>query len=244
MIRSFKAALVAGAVLAGGVVALAADGTSSAARPGKTGAPAAATAAGAVSPGRVSANDRIAAEFSIFAGSPDNAHCLVTGLRQGKEVVLTASSDRAEDGPSAVFTPPTRPMDGENVRIALALAQEQLIRLGITHPTVTQIKAALAGGTVTSGSGRSTATTTLQGVLAMRALGIGWVQIASTMGAKLSHVMAGLKQTNQQLASGRPVPGAASAATAELPAAAAFGIVAGGSASTAGQAVAIGHARP
>jgi hypothetical protein len=98
-------------------------------------------------------------------------------------------------------------MDGNNVRISLALAQEQLIRLGITRPTPEQLNAVLTGGTLTRGAGSRLTTVPLQGVLQMRAQGMGWGQIASAMGTKLGHVMGGLKQTNQQLAAGRPVPG-------------------------------------
>jgi hypothetical protein len=61
---------------------------------------------------------------------------------------------------------------------------------------------------VTVGSGPTAKTTELQGVLQMRAEGMGWGQIANAMGTKLGHVMSGLKQTNRQLATGQPVPGA------------------------------------
>lgn len=227
MMRSCKAGFVAGAVLAGSIAAFAADGTSSQTRSGKAGTNAATATAGAITASGARADDRIASEFSVFAGSRDNAHGLVAGLRRGTEVALTAfaSAGKGQAGTSTTFTPPTPPMDSDNVRIGLALAQEQLIRLGITRPTAEQIKAALAGGAVTNGAGSTATTTRLQGVLQMRAQGMGWGQVASAMGTKLGHVMGGLKQTNEQLATGRPVPGAGSAGSADVTTAAGTGRV-------------------
>ena len=194
--------LFAVALLGGSIAALAADGASTGTRT-QSGITTATTTATPVTSARATQpEDKIASEFSIFAGSQDNARSLVTGLRQGSEVTLT------NDGPAgggATFTPPTRPMGDGNVRISMALAQEQLIRAGVTQPTAEQLNASLVGGTVTSDSGR---TTELQGVLQMRAQGMGWGQIANSMGTKLGHVMSGVKQTNQQLAKGQPVPGA------------------------------------
>jgi hypothetical protein len=172
------AAFTTGILLAGSIAALAAEA------------------------GAIKVEDKLTSEFAVFAGSQDNSRSLVTGLRQGGEVTLT------NDGPAgggATFTPPTRPMGYGNTRISLALAQEQLIRAGITQPTAEQLSASLMGGPVTNGSG---GTTDLQGVLQMRADGKGWGRIANEMGTKLGHVMSGLKQTNQQLAKGQPVPGA------------------------------------
>lgn len=175
------AAFTTGILLAGSITALAAEA------------------------GATKVEDKLTSEFAIFAGSQDNSRSLVTGLRQGNEVTLTNDSPA---GGGATFTPPTRPMGYGNVRISMALAQEQLIRSGITQPTAEQLSASLMGGTVTNGSG---GTTELQGVLQMRADGMGWGRIANEMGTKLGHVMSGLKQTNHQLAKGQPVPGAGTA---------------------------------
>jgi hypothetical protein len=158
-------------------------------------------------------DNKLASEFSTFAGSQDNAQSLVTGLRQGGEVTLVTPTSSGQAVTSTTFTAPTRPMGYGNVRISLALAQEQLIRAGITRPTGDQLRAALVGGTVTSGSGPTATTTELQGVLQMRAQGMGWGQIANGMGTKLGHVMSGLKQTNRQLANGQSVPGAGTGST-------------------------------
>ncbi len=200
---------VAGTLLAGSVAAYAAENAATAAQalPDRTGAN---TATNAPAAGSAMTRDdgRIALEFAIFAGSQINARNLVTGLRQGSEVTLAPVTGGGQVTETIALTPPTRPMGNGDVRIALALAQEQLIRLGVTRPTADQLKAALVGGTVTRGPGSSETTTQLRGVLAMRAQGMGWSQIAGAMGTKLAHVMSGLKQTHEQIATGQRVPGA------------------------------------
>lgn len=152
---------------------------------------------------------RLIGGFTAFAGSQDNARSLVTGLRQGSEITLTTPTSGGQSGtgsvgtgiaPSAAdatFTPPTRPMGYGNIRIALSLARTQLAQAGITQPTPAQIEAALMGGPLTNGSGATagTGTTTLapelRGILQMRADGMGWGQIANSMGVKLGQVMSG-----------------------------------------------------
>lgn len=164
-------------------------------------------AAGGESP----AQDRIVNRFAGFAGSEDNARSLVTGLRQGGEITLTAPDSGGQAGTGITFTPPTRPMGYGNVGISLALAREQLAQLGIAQPTPEQLQAALVGGTVTAGSGSTATTTELKGVLQMRAEGMGWGRIANAMGGKLGHVVSG--RTGQQAASApsAPTTGSASA---------------------------------
>ena len=56
------------------------------------------------------AETRIVSSFSTWAGSEDNARSLVTGLRQGREITLTAPSEPAPGTTSTTFTSPTRPM--------------------------------------------------------------------------------------------------------------------------------------
>ena len=172
------------------------------------------TSAPVTAAGATRVENKLASEFSTFAGSQENAQSLVTGLRQGGEVTLVTPTGNGQTATSTTFTAPTRPMGYGNVRISLALAQEQLIRAGITQPTSDQMRAALVGGTVTSGSGPTAKTTELQGVLQLRAQGMGWGQIANGMGTKLGHVMSGLKHTNQQLANGQSVSGAGTGSTA------------------------------
>ena len=160
-----------------------------------TGAPVVVTSSARETP----AQTRIIGSFTALAGSEDNARSLVTGLRQGSEITLTTptssgSGTASSDGVS--FTPPTRPMGYGNIRIALSLAREQLAQSGITQPTPAQLEAALMGGAIVTGTttgagGATTTTTNLPGVLQMRADGMGWGQIANSMGVKLGHVMSG-----------------------------------------------------
>ena len=138
------------------------------------------------------AEARIISSFLVFAGSEANALSLVAGLRQGSEITLTGPANGGQPGAATRFTPPTRPMGYGNVRISLALAREQLARLGVTRPTPSQIKAVLAGGGVASRvSGRATPFL-LPGVLQMRAGGMGWAKIADTMGVPLGPAMSGI----------------------------------------------------
>lgn len=128
--------------------------------------------------------DRLASEFSSFAGSQDNARALVDGLRTGSTVTLT---ETAPGGAATVstFEVPTKPMGYGNVRIALSLARAQLASQGITQPTAQQLQAALVGVPATA-DGSATS-----GILQMRAEGMGWGQIANRLGFKLGAVMSG-----------------------------------------------------
>ncbi|HSN39368.1 MAG TPA: hypothetical protein VLT92_04175 [Burkholderiales bacterium] len=62
---------------------------------------------------------------------------------------------------------------------ATTLANRELAAAGITNPTQAQIDAAMTGGTVTNAQGE---TTTMPGVLKLRSEGMGWGQIAHTIG--------------------------------------------------------------
>jgi len=91
---------------------------------------------------------RIAGDFTAFAGSPDNAAALVSGLRNGSAIEL--SSTDAQGKVTTVTVPATtKPLGYGNVTITLALAQTSLDKVGITQPTAAQLQAALTGGTVT-----------------------------------------------------------------------------------------------
>jgi hypothetical protein len=70
-------------------------------------------------------------------------------------------------------------MGNGEVERALTLASRDLRTAGITNPTPEQLQAALTGGTVTNGQGEST---TMDGVLTLRSEGMGWGQIAHTIG--------------------------------------------------------------
>lgn len=135
--------------------------------------------------------DKLVSTFSDFSGSPDNAASLVNGLRTGSPITLSGPTGGSPSGEALTFSAPTRPMGYGNIRIALSLAQTQLASQGITNPTPAQLQGALMGTSVVGSTG---STTTTQGILQMRASGMGWGQIANSMGYKLGPVMSG-KQT-------------------------------------------------
>lgn len=134
---------------------------------------------------------KIASDFQSFAGSKENSTALVTGLRNGSEITLTQKGE-----PSATFTPATKPMGYGNVSTSLSLAKYQLAQQGITNPTPEQLQTALNGGTITY-DGK---TVDYQGVLQMRADGMGWGQIAQQLGTKLGPVVSGVKAQNAHIA--------------------------------------------
>lgn len=183
--------------------------------------------------------NRISASFSEFSGSPGNASALVGGLRQGTPVNLLST---APDGTTTItsFTPATGPLGYGNVRISLALAQQQLAGLGIANPTPEQLAAALNGGPITYVAPDGVVTTTqLRGVLEMRASGMGWGQIAQAQGTKLGPVISGLKVTH---APGASVPGGGSASAGTTAAATQHGGPKGVSTRTGQASPASGHA--
>lgn len=132
-------------------------------------------------------------QFSTFAGSTTNSQSLVQGLRDGtaitlSEPVTTTSSTgvKTTTTVSTTFTPATGPMGYGNVKIALSLAEASLAKAGITDPTAAEMQAALNGGTLVLANGTSIK---LDGILAARAAGEGWGQIAKAEGFKLGDVM-------------------------------------------------------
>jgi hypothetical protein len=112
-------------------------------------------------------------KYASLAGSEANAKILVTGLRDGTDFKIGSTS----------FDPPTGKMGYGNVNIALSLAEKTLPE----NPTPEQLKAALIG------------TSTKPGVLAQRAEGQGWGQIAQSLGFKLGEVMRSPK-ANEKIA--------------------------------------------
>jgi hypothetical protein len=120
---------------------------------------------------------KIAAGFTSFAGSEDNAVALVEALHEGVPVNLSYASDDPQRLPGVLtIEPPTGPMDWNDVRMALMLARDALIGIGISRPPAEQLHAVLLGGHVIAPSGRAVA---FRGVLQMRAEGLDWVKIAS-----------------------------------------------------------------
>jgi hypothetical protein len=154
---------------------------------------------------------KLTSTYSTFAGSTTNSKALVDGLRNGTAITLKSgttgttgtttgttggttgttggTTGTSTTGGSVTFTPKTSKLGFGNVNIALALAQAELTKAGITNPTPAQIEAALNGGTITTSKG----TTTMSGVLAMRADGMGWGKIAKTLGYKLGDVVSASK---------------------------------------------------
>lgn len=147
--------------------------------------------------GQTQAGTRIIHDYTGFAGSRANASNLVIGLRRGTPIALTAASGDGQVASPVSFKPPNR-LSNSNVYITLALAQQRLANLGISQPTPEQIKAALIGGTVSSG-GAVTRTATLPGVLTLRGQGMSWVVIAKSQGVGLEAVINGMQGANHDL---------------------------------------------
>ncbi len=140
---------------------------------------------------------KIATNFTDLAGSEENALALVNALRTGGEVTLVTTVPPPAGSPpgtpptttTTAFTPPTKPMGWGNVKHSLALARDQLARAGITNPTAEQLQTALMGGDLVRVNADGTTTTTsVKGILTMRAGGMGWGNIAKEGGTKLGHV--------------------------------------------------------
>jgi len=147
---------------------------------------------------------RLTTEFTTFAGSNTNAQALVNGLSSGSSITLTETVAGTNGAPSTTttttFTPDTGKMGYGNVRIALSLAEASLTKAGITDPTSAELEAALNGGTLVLADGTSI---DLKGVLALRAAGEGWGQIANSMGFKLGEVMRSPKAAGHAAAGAR-----------------------------------------
>ena len=138
---------------------------------------------------------KIASNFTTLAGSQENALALVNALRNGTDVNLTTvvlppeGSTEPPTTTTTTFTPPTGKMGWGNVKHSLALAQDALAKQGITNPTAEQLQTALVGGDVViTNTDGTTTTTTMKGILTMRADGMGWGNIAKEGGTKLGHV--------------------------------------------------------
>jgi len=112
--------------------------------------------------------DNLVKKYSTLAGSEENARSLVKGLRNGTEVTLSSAS-----GGETRITPPTGKMGYGNVKITLALADAQLSK--ISNPTNADLQKALMNSE--------------NGILTLRAQGMGWGNIAQTLGYKLGDVM-------------------------------------------------------
>ena len=184
-IRRSALALLVAAALSGGAHTVAADEAAALTGEIQT------MDASATTKGSGAVTGKIATDFQSFAGSKENSTALVSGLRNGSEVTLTQTGK-----PSVTFTPATKPMGYGNVSTSLSLAKYQLAQQGITNPTPEQLQTALNGGTITY-NGK---TVEYQGILQMRADGMGWGQIAQQLGTKLGPVVSGMKAQNAHIA--------------------------------------------
>jgi hypothetical protein len=114
----------------------------------------------------VQVNERLVGNYSVLAGSPENALALSNALRNGQNVTLTMN-----DGSQATIVGSGKVMGWGGVNITLALAQTSLQQANITHPTGLQLQ------------------TAVQNVTALRASGMGWGEIAKSMGLNLGSVV-------------------------------------------------------
>jgi hypothetical protein len=157
----------------------------------------------AVRQGETVAVTHLSTQFTPLAGSDANARALVTGLRDGTVVTLNTT---AADGTitATEFQPATGKLGYGNAYISLALAGDSLAKAGVTDPTAPQLIAALNGGEITRADGT---VVTLSGILALRAAGQGWGDIAQTLGVKLGPIVSSLHTANRRVENpSRPAP--------------------------------------
>jgi hypothetical protein len=177
--------------------------------------PIAAAQAASPAPGQSLVAGRLATSFTSLAGSPENALALVNALRTGSEVTLfSAPAGGTGDPVATTFTLPTKPMGWGNVSHSLALAQSVLAQQGITNPTSAELQAALLGGDLVRADGT---TVTLDGVLAMRASGMGWGNIAKASGTTMGAVASSTKaMQGKPAAAPAPAPVTTAAGTTQV----------------------------
>ena len=178
------------------VAALFAAGLATAQTPSVGSTPTSVSTTTTLSGGQLRVAERIATPFATLAGSQENALALTTALRTGTPATLTytttpstTQTTTTTTTTTTTITPPTAPMGWGNVSHALALARYALSQAGVTSPTGADLNAALAGGEVTV-AGQAVP---LSGVLAQRASGMGWGQIARSYGTTMGAVNRSLR---------------------------------------------------
>ena len=127
----------------------------------------------------------ISNDYSYFLKNV-NSQQVVNDLRNG-QWTTTTTDPTTNTTTTTTEALPTGKMGLGNVKISLALAQESLRQQGITQPTSEQLHTALAGGQMVPGD----PTTNTNGILQMRAEGMGWGQIAQKYDVKLGQLMSG-----------------------------------------------------
>jgi hypothetical protein len=143
---------------------------------------------------------RLSSEFAGFLGGEAQAGTVVSGLRQGTTFSLESGSGGSG---TTTIDPPTGTMGYGNVRIALRLAQAELGQFGITQPTSAELSAVLLGGEING--------TQVDGILSLRAEGMGWGQIARQYGTTVGQLM------GQGAGLNRQAPTAATSSRTHLP---------------------------
>ena len=127
----------------------------------------------------------ISSDYSYFLKNVDSKQ-VVNDLRNG-QWTTTSTDPTTNTTTTNTEALPTGKMGFGNVKISLALAQESLRQQNITQPTSEQLHTALIGGQMVPGD----STTTTNGILQMRAEGMGWGQIAQKYDVKLGQLMSG-----------------------------------------------------
>jgi len=127
----------------------------------------------------------ISNEYSYFLKNVDSKQ-VVNDLRNG-QWTTTTTDPQTNVTTTNTEALPTGKMGFGNVKISLALAQESLRQQGIMQPTSEQLHTSLMGGQMVPGD----STTTTNGILQMRAEGMGWGQIAQKYDVKLGQLMSG-----------------------------------------------------
>ena len=127
----------------------------------------------------------ISNDYSYFLKNVDSKQ-VVNDLRNG-QWTTTTTDPQTNVTTTTTEALPTGKMGFGNVKISLALAQESLRQQGIMQPTSEQLHTSLMGGQMVPGD----STTTTNGILQMRAEGMGWGQIAQKYDVKLGQLMSG-----------------------------------------------------
>src|SRR5918994_3917150 len=127
----------------------------------------------------------ISNDYSYFLKNV-NSQQVVNDLRNG-QWTTTTTDPVTNTSTTTTEALPTGKMGFGNVKISLGLAQESLRQQGITQPTSEQLHTSLVGGQMVPGD----STTTTNGILQMRAEGMGWGQIAQKYDVKLGQLMSG-----------------------------------------------------
>jgi len=147
--------------------------------------------------------DRLVDRYTELAGSPEAAAALVDALRAGEDFTVTQTTEVDNgDGTTTTTTSdivianPAGPMGWGNVNITLSLAQA-LLESG-AYP---DLQSALTGveTTVTNEDGTTTVTSE-GGVLALRADGMGWGQIANELGFRLGDLVSASNRSERAAA--------------------------------------------